>query len=217
MVLIAAAVFLWLAIFFLQPHKEERFLFPIFPLIALLTAVGLEAITYLHPKMINLSNLVLVIFVLLSISRGYALHRNYSGSMDTYKKFHDNFLINQGKLNFNSVEGPVTLCIGKEWYRYPSSFFVPEKVTGKNGVVKEVKVEYLKSNFDGILPKHFEEGSFPEITSLIPTEMNDLNKEEQGRYYDVDKCHYVIDLDLDVYSERDAFNQKTKVSMKPLY
>lgn len=24
-------------------------------------------------------------------------------------------------------EYPVNLCVGKEWYRFPSSFFLPEK------------------------------------------------------------------------------------------
>ena len=35
---------LWLAIFFLQPHKEERFLFPVYPILAVLAAVTLDSI-----------------------------------------------------------------------------------------------------------------------------------------------------------------------------
>ncbi len=36
-------MFLWFAVFFLQPHKEERFLFPVYPLIAFSAACAVDA------------------------------------------------------------------------------------------------------------------------------------------------------------------------------
>ncbi|OXB69698.1 UNVERIFIED_CONTAM: hypothetical protein H355_014001 [Colinus virginianus] len=39
-----APVYIWIIIFFSQPHKEERFLFPIYPLICLCSAVALSAL-----------------------------------------------------------------------------------------------------------------------------------------------------------------------------
>lgn len=39
-----APMYLWMLIFFSQPHKEERFLFPIYPLICLSGAVALSAL-----------------------------------------------------------------------------------------------------------------------------------------------------------------------------
>lgn len=33
-------LYLWLTVFLLQPHKEERFLFPVYPLICLTAAVA---------------------------------------------------------------------------------------------------------------------------------------------------------------------------------
>lgn len=37
-------MYLWMLIFFSQPHKEERFLYPVYPLICLCGAVGLSAL-----------------------------------------------------------------------------------------------------------------------------------------------------------------------------
>lgn len=39
-----APMYIWILIFFSQPHKEERFLFPIYPLICLSAAVALSAL-----------------------------------------------------------------------------------------------------------------------------------------------------------------------------
>uniref|UniRef100_A0A5F9D2S5 Mannosyltransferase n=1 Tax=Oryctolagus cuniculus TaxID=9986 RepID=A0A5F9D2S5_RABIT len=39
-----APMYIWFAIFFIQPHKEERFLFPVYPLICLCGAVALSAL-----------------------------------------------------------------------------------------------------------------------------------------------------------------------------
>ena len=39
-----APMYIWFIIFFLQPHKEERFLFPVYPLICLCGAVALSAL-----------------------------------------------------------------------------------------------------------------------------------------------------------------------------
>jgi alpha-1,2-mannosyltransferase len=68
------------------------------------------------------------------------------------------------------VQGPSTLCFGKDWYRYPSSFFVPNNS----------RAAFVKSEFRGLLP-----GRFNESTELgwrsgiwqVPTGMNDRNIE----------------------------------------
>ena len=69
------------------------------------------------------------------------------------------------------------LCLAKEWHRYPGSFLVPD----------EVEVRFVKSAFDGILPKVWEEagagkGLFGRATGVVPAGMNDLNQEEPDRY-----------------------------------
>lgn len=85
----------------------------------------------------------------------------------------------------------LTLCYGKEWYRFPGSYLVPDGVT----------VEWVKSEFDGMLPGHFRrtlrEGGLmvrDQGTRVVPKGLNDLNKEEPSFYvslsyfYDRDCC-----------------------------
>ena len=76
-------------------------------------------------------------------------------------------------------EWGLRLCVGKEWHRFPGHFFVPDGV----------RVDWVKSEFDGMLPGHFAEtplaGRLLERTMgtrVVPKDMNDLNKEAQGFY-----------------------------------
>ncbi|OXB59876.1 UNVERIFIED_CONTAM: hypothetical protein H355_012163, partial [Colinus virginianus] len=55
------------------------------------------------------------------------------------------------------------------------------------------QLQFILSEFRGQLPKPFAEG--PMATRIIPTDMNDQNKEEPSRYVDISKCHYLVDLD----------------------
>lgn len=72
----------------------------------------------------------------------------------------------------------LTVCLGKEWHRFPGHFLVPSGV----------RVKFIKSAFDGQLPRHFED--FPvngswwprPATRYIPEDVNDLNKEDLSRY-----------------------------------
>jgi len=79
----------------------------------------------------------------------------------------------------------LTLCLGKEWYRFPGHFLVP------NGV----RVEFVKSAFAGELPRHFDEDAIStsliswdglwkrlDVTKRVPSDLNDLNREEMSRY-----------------------------------
>ena len=40
----------------------------------------------------------------------------------------------------------VSVCVGDEWYRYPSSFFLPGS---------SYRLQFVKSGFDGMLPIAF--------------------------------------------------------------
>lgn len=71
------------------------------------------------------------------------------------------------------------LCVGKEWYRFPGHFLVPDGV----------RVEWIKSEFDGMLPGHFREtgmeGGLLERqkgTKVVPEGLNDLNEEAPAFY-----------------------------------
>jgi alpha-1,2-mannosyltransferase len=67
-----------------------------------------------------------------------------------------------------------TVCLGKEWYRFPSSYFLPDGVHAK----------FIKSAFTGLLPGEYKEhgpGYFSGTWS-IPSGMNDENIEDPGKY-----------------------------------
>lgn len=68
-----------------------------------------------------------------------------------------------------------SLCLGKEWYRFPSSYFLP----------KGIRAQFIKSEFSGLLPGHFsgETGSLGlPVTATIPPGMNDENVEDPGKH-----------------------------------
>ncbi|VDL82476.1 unnamed protein product [Nippostrongylus brasiliensis] len=142
---------LWCLIFFVQPHKEERFLFPIYPLIALLAAV--------------------------------------------YKSLNEHLMDHQHQLDFSIRGDPLRVCVGKEWYRFPSSFFLPQMAVDARSRKRGVQLHFVKSEFAGLLPKYYPQGKIPFITRRIPTEMNDMNQEEMSRYVPLDTCDYLIDLE----------------------
>lgn len=88
----------------------------------------------------------------------------------------------------------LTYCIAKEWHRFPGHFFVPDGI----------RVEFVKSAFDGMLPGHFlqdETYTHPFSPTLdtwwsrpqsryTPSGLNDMNREDPsvyvcGLYYDM--------------------------------
>lgn len=192
----------------------------------------------------NYTRLIMILTCLLSFGRISALHNYYHAPMDVYSFFQSYELPRLAISTFPSLYPPIDptlptanftlaieeaqvrieldplaglelrLCLGKEWHRYPSSFLVPD----------EVEVRFIKSAFDGILPKVWEEsgdgkGLFDRATGVVPSGMNGLNKEELDRYVsrplpsfttlslsrstltlhlnkvDISTCHYLIDLD----------------------
>ncbi|XP_020957754.1 alpha-1,2-mannosyltransferase ALG9 isoform X3 [Sus scrofa] len=176
-----APMYIWFIIFFIQPHKEERFLFPVYPLICLCGAVALSALQKCYHFVFQRYRLehytvtsnwlalgTLFLFGLLSFSRSVALFRGYHGPLDLYPEF---YRIATDPAIHTVPEGrPVNVCVGKEWHRFPSSFLLPENW----------QLQFIPSEFRGQLPKPFAEG--PLATRIVPTDMNDQNLEEPSRY-----------------------------------
>ncbi|EGD82573.1 hypothetical protein PTSG_03225 [Salpingoeca rosetta] len=178
-----AGMWIWLAIFVPQAHKEERFLFPIYTLVALSAAIALARIqqfwralapTKLHFLGTLVQAAVIVVFALLCASRVASLYKNYHAPLDVYARLPD---------VVDTSAASTRLCVGKEWYRFPSSFFLPSHT---------VEVEFIRSEFKGLLPKHYEAANG---TRVIPTHMNALNKEEPSRYVPVETCDFIVDFE----------------------
>uniref|UniRef100_A0A6I8PFP7 Mannosyltransferase n=1 Tax=Ornithorhynchus anatinus TaxID=9258 RepID=A0A6I8PFP7_ORNAN len=176
-----APMYIWMAVFVAQPHKEERFLFPVYPLICLCGALALSALQKCYHFAFRRYRLehytvssnwlalgTVLLFGLLSLSRSVALFRGYHGPLDLYPEFHH---IATDPAVHTVPEGrPVNVCVGKEWYRFPSSFLLPENW----------HLQFIPSEFRGQLPKPFAEG--PLATRTVPADMNDQNREEPSRY-----------------------------------
>lgn len=165
--------YLWLAIFSLQPHKEERFMYVFYPALCLnasttfhviLTMWGTLSARFLpggRPRELlhwSVLGLPLLATMLLSVSRILAIVSAYSAPLEIYSA-----------LPLNATGN---LCLAKEWYRYPSSYHVPDGV----------RARFVKSAFDGLLPGQFEEGEMRPGTWREPQGMNDMNIGDPGKY-----------------------------------
>ncbi|KAG0020165.1 mannosyltransferase [Entomortierella chlamydospora] len=238
--------YVWFAIFTAQPHKEERFLFVVYPLIcfnAVLTLfMGQKIVQRVFDKFITRSKtstihkyagglvwVILIASAAVSLSRIIALHEHYNAPIEVYRKTFDlvkipNHINIEGSDptvisasstpssppstdSSSSVSAPpeiVRVCVGKEWYRFPSHYFLPEGA----------RLGLIKSHFDGLLPGEFKESlgdeELPPMpmkpsaakgkehqpmridwrwsaerrpgTSFVPLQMNNENKEVQEHY-----------------------------------
>lgn len=63
------------------------------------------------------------------------------------------------------------VCVGSEWHRYPSSFFIPDYVG---------EVRWINDGFRGLLPFPF--NTTLGGTSAAPSYFNDKNKASEEQY-----------------------------------
>ncbi|KAF9567750.1 glycosyltransferase family 22 protein [Agrocybe pediades] len=238
-------LYLWLGILTLQPHKEERFMFPAYPLICFNAAVFLYlARGWLETIYISLTKspyrasqttifkrftLSVVLFSsFISLSRVFALWHYYHSPLTVAFEFQTleipRLLNVTGLLPVYPPGTPedeiprmdispikefgLKLCYGKDWYRFPGHYLIP------NGI----DAEFIKSEFDGMLPRHFEQKApaddyeegrvFSKLadswwlkpqTRFVPEDLNDLNKEDPSHYVPVDGCDYLVDLDFPMH------------------
>jgi alpha-1,2-mannosyltransferase len=186
---ISLPLLIWSGIFFLQPHKEERFLYPIYPLITLSAALFVSKIFALvsqisikvipNHKIANVASrggkiLFGALVFAVSILRILNLVENYSAPLVTLEN------ISQ----LPASDRIVNVCVGKEWYHIPNSLFLPDNY----------RFRFVKSGFDGLLPGDFlENGELRQATSSIPTNMNNKNAFESDKVIDFLECDYYID------------------------
>ncbi|KAL0895307.1 hypothetical protein ABMA27_011451 [Loxostege sticticalis] len=182
---------LWLAVFMLQPHKKERFLYPAYSLIVLAGAIALDCLQKMtfavgtelfrwrkereRRHYLAYTGPLMVMCVLLAgaagISRIAALYTNYHGPMRILR-------------SLPPTESPQTVCFGKEWHRSPSSFHLPDGY----------RLRLVRSEFKGQLPAPYADTS--NATRLIHPYFNDLNQGDNRTYYRPSQCHYLVDSDI---------------------
>lgn len=203
-----APFYLWFTIFTLQPHKEERFMYPAYPFLALnaavsahiiLTAVGhVSQNTILGKIPANIRFLGVVVFPFLLVTSLFLLRvvgviTAYGAPLSLYDPLGAG--IHGGQVGVVGKPGDF-VCYGKEWYRFPTSYFLP----------RDMKAKFIPSEFRGLLPGEFQHsadasGLFSG-THLVPSGMNDLNKEDEGKYTQIDQCQFLVDTQYPVNLEK---------------
>lgn len=205
-----APFYLWFTIFTLQPHKEERFMYPAYPFLALnaavsahiiLTAaghVGQTRILSTIPAQVRLFVVVVVPFfvvLLLYLLRVIGICTAYGAPLYIYEP-----------LGAGSQDGEVGVvgspgdfvCYGKEWYRFPTSYFLP----------RDMQAKFIRSEFRGLLPGEFQpfgqDSAIIPGTHLIPQGMNDRNEEDIGKYTNISQCKFLVDTHYPVSTENGA-------------
>lgn len=199
-----APLYIWLLVFFPQPHKEERFLFPIYPMVTLCGAITVDVFQRLffrmksliakstiaagshyldHTMFIAISAMVLS--TLFNLSRVFSLYRNYHASMDIFMEL-NSFSISQEYRD----DRIYNVCIGKDWHRYPGSFFLPPK---------NFRLRLLKSEFRGMLPVYYADGE--NATQVLHSYFNDKNKEDERTYFNYNNCDFLIYFDEGKYTD----------------
>lgn len=189
LLVVVSPVYLWIAFMSLQPHKEERFLYPIYPLICVAASAVIESFPDLFRDKYNpngsstlvkiakiLRPLALGLILCVSHARTFSLINGYSAPIEIYKH-----------LDYHDDAGPGSvLCVGSEWHRFPSSFFIPDYVG---------QVRWLDDGFTGLLPIPF--NSSLGGTSAAPSYFNNKNKASERQYLkDPEHCTLLIELQL---------------------
>ncbi|KAH9723038.1 Dol-P-Man:Man(6)GlcNAc(2)-PP-Dol alpha-1,2-mannosyltransferase [Citrus sinensis] len=165
------------------------FLYPIYPLICVAASAVIESFPDIfRDKYDPNANFVMVTtakvlrpFVLglilcASHSRTFSLVNGYAAPIEVYKI-----------LQHHDDAGPGSVvCVGSEWHRYPSSFFIPNYVG---------EVRWLDDGFRGLLPLPF--NSTLGGTSAAPSYFNNENKASDQQFLqDVEACTFLVELQL---------------------
>ncbi|KAI0257241.1 asparagine-linked glycosylation 9 protein isoform a [Lactifluus subvellereus] len=230
-------MYVWIGILSIQPHKEERFMYPVYPLICFNAAVmtyllrGWIETAYIkitkspyrasRSKLFRWSTLTIVLLTaFISLTRILALWKYYhtpmtivyqfekheiprllniTGLLETplpppeeYRQRQEETREDEQRIDLSPIkEFGLRICYGKEWHRFPGHYLVPDGI----------RVDWIKSEFDGMLPARFHEthdGIRSRVlgTRRIPEGLNDLNKEEPMHYVQVSSCDYLVDLDF---------------------
>ncbi|KAL9680228.1 hypothetical protein QQ045_018106 [Rhodiola kirilowii] len=189
LLIVVSPMYIWLAFMSLQPHKEERFLYPIYPLICVAASAVIEnSPNFFKDKynpyddswLVKIAKwsrpVVLCLILCASHARTFSVINGYSAPLEIYKhlEHHD-----------DAGDGSV-LCVGSEWHRFPSSFFIPDYVS---------EVRWIDDGFRGLLPFPF--NSTLGGTAAAPPYFNNKNKAAEGQYLaDIGACTFLVELNL---------------------
>lgn len=198
---LSGSMYVWLIAMSSMAHKEERFIYVVYPLICFSAAYTMQYAYKILVLIVNtvlstklrtvqplntlVTVLILAAFTLLSASRTTALIKSYNAPLGVYQYVYN--------LPTPVQQGRTTkVCVGKEWYRFPSHYLLNN----------DQRLRYIKSDFNGLLPKHYTVSQRNNATHVervlhatraVPSGMNDQNRAVADRYIEAWQCDYMID------------------------
>ena len=201
---IVTAFFTWI------PHKEERFLYMIYPCLCLSAAItvgalaesalGLNAHAFGKSRVVKLGVVVgvcgcVLTVMVLSLSRTAALLQYYGAPAKIYHALP----MPSSRANGNAWpawlaeefaaggdDATVDVCVGDEWYRFPSSYHFPSN---------KYRLRFLKAGFDGALPMPFDFSKGG--TAHTPEGLNDDNRAHPNQYVDPSSCRFLVEAEFE--------------------
>lgn len=171
-------------------------MYPVYPFLTLNAAMSLHIIlttignsdpkTLIGkvPARLKLMVVSLVLFLSLDISlaRIWGIYSAYSAPLKIYTPL---WAHHDGQNDIGGQED--TVCFGKEWYRFPSSYFLP----------RDMHAKFVRSEFRGLLPGEFSEAKtgfgFWSGTWMPTYGLNDRNEEDVGTYVESRMCSFLVD------------------------
>ena len=200
LLLILSGLYLWVGFFSCIPHKEERFMFPVYPLLcfaaALAIATSSRLLCALLPSRLagrrlrfTLAGGVVALCATISAMRAAGQVIYYGAPLRLYSELHAEMARvtalapSSSTTTHDSSPPPLVVCTGNEWYRFPSSFFLPR------GSI----LAFVRDGFRGQLPAPYMEPP-PRGSRLVPSHFNGLNREEPSRYIPLESCDVLVDL-----------------------
>ena len=189
--LVAHAPFpIFFAFFSLVPHKEERFMYAVYPSLCVGAGVAAAAAEETARRLGRVAGVegtaarfaaacvwgATAVSVALGASRVAALVHGYGAPMTAYASL-------PSTATNVAAEG---VCVGAEWHRFPSSFHLPSPA---------YRLRFLRSGFDGALPMPFDRAAGG--TRHAPPGLNDRNEADTRQWaaepWD-GECGWVVDL-----------------------
>ncbi|KAG6755222.1 hypothetical protein POTOM_041040 [Populus tomentosa] len=167
----------------------KGFLYPIYPLVCVAASAVIESFPDLFRDKYNphdnswpvviakfVRPLVLGLILSASHARTFSLINGYGAPLEAYKILE----------HYDDVGTGSTLCVGSEWHRFPSSFFVPEYIS---------EVRWIDDGFRGLLPLPF--NSTLGGTAAAPPYFNNKNKASDEQFIrDIEACTFLVELQL---------------------
>ena len=200
LLLVLSGLYLWIGFFSCIPHKEERFMFPVYPMLCLAAALAIvtaarilcaglpralltSASTPRRARFL-LAGGVVAMCAIFSAMRAAGQIAYYGAPLRLYSQLFSELARAEASATGSSGSPlPLVVCAGNEWYRFPSSFFLPRGTT----------LSFIRDGFRGQLPAPFAAPA-PGGTRVVPPHFNGLNREESSRYVPLGSCDVLVDL-----------------------